>query len=118
MEATPATTVPTAEEIALRARVIERFGEKRIAELERAHGQLTTIEVEDKMGIFKSPDRKILSMATTASRDEPIEYLSLIAENCFVEGDKILLENDDYFFSIMPHLNNLSNLKVAKLLKM
>lgn len=103
---------------AMRERAIEKFGVDKIAALEKTHGKLTLIEVEDKMGLFKRPDRKVMSAASVVASTDPMEYLAMIAENCMVEGDRILLEDDEYFFAITPLINKLVETKTATLLKL
>lgn len=86
--------------------------------LKAQHGQLTAITVEDKIGLFKKPTRQILSMATALASSDPIGYIEKIAENCFVAGDRELLENDEYFLAIMPKVSELVETKTAALLKL
>jgi len=74
--------------------------------------------VEDKIGLFKKPDRKIISMASAVAATDPLEYVATVAENCFVEGDRELLDQDDYFLGIVPVINELVETKTATLLKL
>lgn len=103
---------------AMRARAVERFGDVQIHALEKIHGKLTLIEVEDKMGLFKQPDRKLMSAASVTASTDPMEYVAMIADNCLVEGDRELIEVDTYFFAIVPLINELIETKTATLLKL
>lgn len=103
------------EQLAL---AVEKFGQEKIDALTKKHGQLSVIIVEDKMGLFKKPDRKVISSASAVAATDPIEYVAIIAENCFVEGDKELLQEDDYFLGIVPVINQLVETKTASLLKL
>ncbi len=86
--------------------------------LEATHGTLKAIMVDDKIGLFKKPNRQVISMATALSTTDPIAYLEKLAENCFVEGDRELLDDDDCFMAIIPKLNELVETKTAQLLKL
>lgn len=102
----------------LRNEAVDRWGEAHVASIEQKHPGVSLIKVGDKMGFFKKPDRKILGAATSFAAAEPIKYVEVIAENCFVDGDKELLTDDDYFLSLMPLVNELVNVKTAELAKL
>ena len=86
--------------------------------LEATHGKLKAIMVEDKIALFKKPTRQIIGAASALSTSDPMKYLEMLAENCFVAGDRELLDDDDYFMAIMPKLNELIETKTAELLKL
>ena len=86
--------------------------------LEATHGPLKAIIVEDKIGLFKKPTRQIIGAASALSTTDPMKYLELLAGNCFVAGDRELLDDDDYFMAIIPKLNELVDTKTAELLKL
>jgi len=86
--------------------------------LEAAHGKLSAIAVEDKIALFKKPTRDILKMAAAKGTNDPIGYLELVGENCYIAGDRELLDDDDYFMAVMPMLNDLAETKTAELLKL
>lgn len=86
--------------------------------LEATHGKLKAIMVEDKIALFKKPTRQIIGAASALSTSDPMKYLEMLAENCYVAGDRELLDDDDYFMAIMPKLNELIETKTAELLKL
>jgi hypothetical protein len=86
--------------------------------LEATHGPLKAIRVDDKIGLFKKPSRQVISMASSLEGSDPMGFMAMIAENCFIEGDKELLTDDDLFLAIVPLLNQLRELKVAELVKL
>lgn len=86
--------------------------------LEVLHGPLKAMMVDDKIGLFKKPTRQIIGAASKISTSDPMKYLEMLAENCFVAGDRELLDDDDCFIAIMPLLNELMETKTAELLKL
>lgn len=102
----------------LKQAIIDRFGEDKIKELKAKHGEITAIAVEDKIGFFKKPDRKILGAAAAHATTDPLTYVEILARNCFVEGDVELLDSDEYFLSMMPRLNALVQVKESDLVKL
>jgi hypothetical protein len=104
------------QDLELTKRVHAKF--ENFKNLEKEHGQLTAIAVEDKIGLFKKPSRQVISMATALQENEPMKFMEVIADNCFVAGDRELLDDDDCFLAIMPMLNQLRELKTAQLVKL
>lgn len=86
--------------------------------LKKEHGELTAIAVEDKIALFKKPTRKVIGMASAHIQSDIMEYLSIIAENCYVAGDRAIIDEDEYFLAIVPQLNALVETKTASLLKL
>lgn len=73
-----------------------------IAEWKAKHGSIFKYEVDDKVAYFKSPDRKIIGASTTAP--DNIAGNEMIARNCFLAGDEIILTDDEYFFGFSKEL--------------
>lgn len=98
--------------------VQQKFKPEELEQFKKEHGELSAIKVGDKLGLFKKPDRKTIGAAAAHINTDPIEYVAIIAENCFVAGDRELLEEDDYFLSLMPMMNDLVQMKEAELVKL
>ena len=82
----------------------------------KAHGDLFEISVGDKTGYFRKPDRNALSLAFSKPND-PFHVNETIAKNCWIGGDKALIEDDDLFLAIMPKLSELIVVKEAQIKK-
>lgn len=80
------------------------INESRIAELKEKHGSVYLIKVDDKQAVFKNPSRQDLSYATAVSSQgkDAVKLAETILRSTFVEGDKEILDNDEYFFGAMP----------------
>ena len=48
---------------------------------------------------FKKPDRKILGMVMSIDKQNSLRAKEILLTNCFLEGDKRILTDDDYFYS-------------------
>lgn len=86
--------------------------------LEATHGTLTVIRSKDKIGLFKKPSREVLRMVSDLKETNPIGFSEQIGNNCFVDGDRELLEKDEHFIPIMPLLAELVEYGTAELLKL
>lgn len=84
---------------------------------ENAVFQLT---VGDKSCILRKPDRKILSFAGTAMGDskDSMKFNEALLNACWLDGDKEVKTDDDYFLSASNQLANLINIKEAELKKL
>ena len=75
-------------------------------------------ETIEKIGILKPIDRHILSYASTKIQDEGLyEFLEAAMRECWVDGDKEILEDDDYFIPAANQFNKILEGKKAALLK-
>jgi acyl-coenzyme A synthetase/AMP-(fatty) acid ligase len=89
-----------------------------IQALKEEHGDIFLLSVEDKCCILKTPNRKILSYATTASQKDPLKFNEVILKNCFVAGDTEIKDDDSYFLSAGKQLVDIIEVKESRLEKL
>ena len=97
---------------------MERITQNQIKEWKRKFGSVYEIAVEGKKGYFRTPDRNILGYALSQNTQNPITYNEILAKNCWLGGDKELLEEDTLFLSISGKLADLIEIKEAGLKKL
>lgn len=98
--------------------VQSRWPDEKLEKLKKDHGPLTAIIVDGKVGLFKKPTRTILGSASAYASTDIIRYSEIIAESTFVDGDRELLDDDDYFLAILPELSLLGANKTAEVVKL
>lgn len=98
--------------------VESRWTPDQLKALEAKHGSLKAIVVEDKVALFKKPSRQVLGSASAYVSTDIIRYTEIVADSCFVEGDREIIEDDDYFISAMPQFSELGENKKAELVKL
>lgn len=78
------------------------------------------IVVDDKKAILHKPTRKDLSfaMAGSSQAKDSIKLAEILLNQCWIDGDKEIKENDDYFFGAVPKLEVLSETKEAEIKKL
>ena len=84
----------------------------------QTYGEVYEVAIEDKRAYFRTPDRVTLGYAMQKGQQNPMAALEVIAKNCFLGGDAILLEQDAYFLSLSKVLGDLMKIKEAKLKKL
>ena len=89
-----------------------------IKEWKAKYGAVYEVEVEGKKAYFKAPDRNILGLAMKKGMDNPLASIEVVAQNCFLAGDKVLLEEDAYFLSVSKVLGEMMQVKEASLKKL
>lgn len=116
------------EEVKLRAKcealAFEKYGEDEVKKWSNASKGLWYMPVinEDgsieKMAIMKPIDRHILSLASTKIEDEGLYiFLEACMRECWVEGDKEILDDDEYFIPAAQKFNKIMESKKVAFLK-
>lgn len=103
---------------------IERFGEDELKKMSNANKGLWYLPVisdEDeieKLAIMKPIDRHILSHASTKIEDEGLYvFLEACMRECWLEGDKEILDDDDYFIPAAMKFNKIMESKKVSFFK-
>ena len=73
------------------------------------------ITVTTVKAYLKTPNRKVISMATAVGGKDPIRFGELILENCWLGGDERIKTDDDLFLSANAVLGNLIKIKTASI---
>jgi len=78
------------------------------------------IVVDDKKAILHKPTRKDLSfaMAGSSQAKDSIKLAEILLNQCWIDGDNEIKENDDYFFGAVHKLEVLSETKEAEIKKL
>jgi hypothetical protein len=72
----------------------------------------------EKLAIMKPIDRHILSYASTKISDEGLySFLEACMRECFIDGDKEIIEDDEYFIPAANTFNKILEGKKASLVK-
>lgn len=117
------------KEMELRAKceaiAIEKFTEKQMKQWSNDNKGLWFLPCLDeagenieKLAIMKPITRSILSYASTKIQDEGLyEFLEAAMEQCFVAGDREIMDDDNYFIPAANQFNKILEGKKAALLK-
>ena len=68
-------------------------------------------------GYFRKPNLKEFSMFTTVAQKDKIQALQVLMTNVFLQGDKRLIEEDDYFLSAMSQIEEIVNVQASRIKK-
>ncbi|MGM9774898.1 MAG: hypothetical protein ACI3Y2_06835 [Candidatus Egerieousia sp.] len=74
----------------------------------------------DKKAVLHKPTRHDLSFATAGSSQgkDPVKFTEVLLKQCWIDGDREILEDDEHFLGVMPVLQALSEVKEAEIKKL
>lgn len=73
----------------------------------KEYGKIFTVESPDgKRCYLRVPTRSTLSMAAITAGDDSLLQKELILKNCFIGGDRELIEQDKYFYSVARQIES------------
>ncbi|WP_346237765.1 hypothetical protein ABDK00_001645 [Niabella insulamsoli] len=91
---------------------------EQIEELKKKHGgEIHEVEVDGKLAYFKKASRPTLRAALSFLDKDKLKYMEIILINCFVAGDRSVLENDEDMYGIVDVVPALTKGKLAKIKK-
>jgi hypothetical protein len=74
----------------------------------KEHGNVFAYEAKDgKKAYFKKPDFKIMDAASALAQTQPLMSNKILADNCFLGGDRCIVDEQDYFAGLNAHLSRL-----------
>lgn len=82
------------------------------------HGEVFEVTVDGKYCYLHKPSRKTMSYALTKSQTDPMGFIEVIVENCWITGDLAFKDDDTYFFALSNKVNELMHVKEAELKKL
>ncbi len=96
------------------------YTEEQMAAWKKKHGTVYEVKVDDKKAILKKPTRQDLSYATAGSGQgkDGMKFAELLLKQCWIDGDREILEDDEYFLSALPVLESITELKQAEIKKL
>lgn len=83
------------------------------------HGEISVITVDsDKKCYLKTPSRKAMSYATIVGKTDPVKKMEVLLNDAWLGGDDEIKTDDSLFYSVIPYLDGLINIKEATLEKL
>ena len=91
------------------------------AEVEAAKqqfGDIFQLTVENKTCFIHKPTRQIIDLAISSSAKRSSLFEETILRNCWLAGNKEMIEDDEYFFAVGKQLDEIIKFKSAELKKL
>lgn len=83
-------------------------------------GCVFEVIVEDKRAVLHKPSRKDLTYATAGSSGgkDAMKFAEVLLRQCWIDGDREILDDDEYFLGAVPTLQALTEVKKAEIKKL
>lgn len=92
--------------------------EQKIEEWKKKYGDVFKVEVDGHVAYLKKPSRKALGAAAVIGKSDIIKYNEVLLNNCWIEGDEVIKEDDSLFLGVSAQLAELVEIKEATLKKL
>ncbi len=79
----------------IQSAIKERFGAQ-LDEWKKLYGTIKGYGVDGKIAVFRVADINIIDACRTTSNGSTMRFDMAMLENCWIDGDKELLETDKY----------------------
>lgn len=73
---------------------------------------------DEKRCYLHAPDRKSLSAAAVLGKNDPLKYNEILLNNCWIEGDTDIREDNSYFLGISGVLAEIIEVREGHLKKL
>ena len=91
---------------------------EQIDDFKKEYKDVFLIEVDDKKCYIHKPTRQVLDLASSSSSKRSSMFNETILKNCWLAGDKDIVNNDDYFMGAGSVLDQIIIFKDAELKKL
>lgn len=105
------------------AMAYEKYGEEQVKKWSNEHKGLWYLPLLDDqdnieaLALMKPVTRHVLNYASTKGDEGLYSFLEAAMRECWVAGDEVILDDDDYFIPAANSFNRVTETKKAALLK-
>lgn len=96
-------------------KTVNAVTDEQIAEWKKKYRNVFCYTVDGEKLYFRQPDRKIIAAAGVTATNDPIKYNEFVLTNCFLGGNRALLEDDSIFYGLSHVVDKLIAVKVGEL---
>ena len=94
-----------------------------IDEWKKRYGEVHQITVDDMVCYVRPIKRIHIDHATVQATDkkgrfQPMKFNEILLRDIWIDGDREIFDNDDYFMAVIDQMDELKEEKVAKLKKL
>lgn len=97
---------------------LKELSNAEIASAKAQFGDIYMIQVEGKKVFIHKPTRNVIDLAQISGRSKPSMFEETILRNCWLAGDKEILDDVELFYSISDQIGKIVQTKSAELVKL
>lgn len=92
--------------------------EKQIEDWKAKHKDVYQISVDGRTCYLRKPNRKELSYASMAGKNDPLKFNEVILNQCWLGGDEEIKTDDELFLGVSAQIATLVEVKEAEIKKL
>ncbi len=92
--------------------------DEQIAEAKKEYEHIFMLTVDDKKCYIHKPTRMVIDLAVQSAAKRSSMFDETILKNCWLAGDKEIVEVDEYFYAVSKQLDEVVKFKTAELKKL
>ena len=81
----------------------------------KKHGKVFCYTVDGEGIYLRQPSRQVIASAGVVAAKDPMKYAEYIFNNCFLGGNKELLNDDSVFYGLVQVIDELVSIKTGEL---
>lgn len=81
-------------------------------------GQIFELNIDGHTAYLKKPSRKVMSLALSSGKTDPIKFGEIILKNTWIDGDQSIQDDDRLFFGAMQQLDQMLEVADGELKKL
>jgi hypothetical protein len=89
-----------------------------IEQAKKAFGDVFHLQVDDKQCFIHKPTRQVIDLAVQSAAKRSSMFDETILRNCWLAGDKDIVDVDEYFYAVSKQLDEVIKFKTAELKKL
>lgn len=89
-----------------------------VGEWKEKHGDVYEVTIDGYVCYLRKPNRKELSYASTAGRNDPLKFNEVILNQCWLDGDEEIKTDDALFLGVSGQIAQLVEVKEAEIKKL
>ena len=98
------------------------YTDEQLAGWKKKYGEdgVFEVAVADKKAVLHKPSRKDLSFASAGSGQgsDVFKFSEILMRQCWIDGDREIMDDDDYFLGAVPVLQAIAEVKQAEVKKL
>jgi len=106
------------KKIAYEQNTLTELTDEQIAAAKRTYGDVYLIIVGGRKMYLHKPDRRIIDLAQTSAVKRPSLFEETIMTNCWLAGDKEIIDSTELFYGAASQLNQLMTAVDAEIKKL
>lgn len=106
------------KKISYEQNALTELTDEQVIAAKKEYDHVFLLTVEDKKCYIHKPTRMVIDLAVQSAAKRSSMFDETILKNCWLAGDKEIVEVDEYFYAVSKQLDEVIKFKTAELKKL